>query len=127
VIRVFVGISQKDVENEVRAVNKLCKSRHPNIVQVFQLGKLKTDGAFYFIDMELCAFTLDKYIQGADVPFLDNWKDINRRVSEGELPTQLYTITDNLLDGLIFIHEHGEVHRDLSPHNGTIRLEETNV
>jgi serine/threonine protein kinase len=115
-----VGISQKEIENEIRAVNKLCKSRHPNIVQIFDLGKLKKDRAFYFIDMELCDLTLDSYIYGDDFPGLESWNSIHKRATEEQMPTEFYGIAGHIIDGLIFIHEHGEVHRDLSPHNGAI-------
>jgi len=54
VVREFSGITKEDIDNEVRAITKLCKSRHSNIVHVIDHGPLKPDSAFYFIDMELC-------------------------------------------------------------------------
>jgi serine/threonine protein kinase len=82
IIRVFVGVSEKEIKNEIRAVNKLCKSSHPNIVQVLDFGKIKNDGALYFIDMELCSFTLESYIQGREVPFIESWEAAFRRATE---------------------------------------------
>lgn len=116
VTRLFADIRLEEIENEIRAVNKLCKSCHPNIIQVFELGQLRRDSAFYFIDMELCNFTLEKYSRGDDVPSLTNWNSLR---NEGKLPETICTIIDNIVDGLIFIHGQKEVHRDLSPQNGT--------
>jgi hypothetical protein len=62
-IRPWADISQLDIDNKVHTINKLCKSNHPNIVQILGYGWLKPDGAFYFIDMELCKISLEKYIQ----------------------------------------------------------------
>jgi serine/threonine protein kinase len=103
-------VRQKDVDNEVRAVNKLCKSNHPNIVQVLELGQLRADSTSFFIDMELCSVSLDNYIySGALAPGLYVWDTT---------PSQICSIFKDIIHGLVFIHEHGEVHRDLSPHNG---------
>jgi len=70
----------------------------------------------YYIDMELCEFTLAQYITGVQVPFLFNWEIFRRK------PENICEIYEHINDGLIFIHENGEVHRDLSPQNGTISL-----
>jgi hypothetical protein len=50
------------------------------IVQVLDSGQLKPNGAFYFIDMELCQAGLDNlkyYASGIYIPGLDNWKTIS--------------------------------------------------
>jgi serine/threonine protein kinase len=117
VIRLFAGISRQEVENEARAVNKLCKSHHPNIVQVFQVGQL--GGSMYFIDMELCDFSLEMYLYGGSMLNMPDWKDIREGAVELSRPHEFITIADQILDGLMFIHGLKEVHRDLSPHNGT--------
>ena len=116
-IRVFAGVNKEDVDNELRATDKLCRSSHPNIVQVLQYGQLLRDSSFYYIDMELCEFSLARYINGVDVPHLQNWDTI--RV-HGNLETHICDIMLQIVNGVIFIHEHDEVHRDLSPENGTI-------
>jgi serine/threonine protein kinase len=111
-IRLFPGVTKPEIENEIRAVKKLCQTSHPNIVQIFEFGQLKPNSSFYFIDMESCEFTLAHYITGADVPFLVNWKIFCM------LPQNICEINEHIIDGLIFIHKNGEVHRDLSPQNG---------
>ena len=112
----MLNIKQEEIDNELRAVNKLCKSEHPNIVQVFQAGALIGDSSVYFIDMELCDFTLKQYSSGEDVPFLPSWHIVRERANFQE---SLYQITNQIVDGLIFIHENQEVHRDLCPSNGS--------
>ena len=79
VVRLFGEVDKKDVENEIRAVTKLCKSGHANIVQVLEFGVLKEDSAWHFIDMELCDITLEGYVRGADIPCLPNWRQVNEQ------------------------------------------------
>lgn len=112
----FGNVKRSDINNEIRAVKKLCRSSHLHIVQVFQLGQLKSESTFYFIDMELCSLNLERYSRGEDIPFIVNWKSIRER---NEIALKLCEINAHIIEGLIFIHENQEVHRDLSPHNGT--------
>ena len=115
-IRPFAGVSNEDIENEVRALNKLCKSNHPNIVQVLEYGQLQDDGAIYFIDMEICDATLEKYLQGGKIDDLVEWETVRQR---DEVSKHAYKIMQHILNGLFYIHCLREVHRDISPHNGS--------
>ena len=114
-IRLWAGITQPEIDNEVRAINKLCKSNHPNIVQVLGYGQLKADGVFYFIDMELCETSLEKYLQGEMINGVINWNEVRIR---NEVHEHAYNIMQQILNGMIYIHCLNEVHRDLSPNNG---------
>lgn len=117
VIRPFAGIvTNIDLENEVRAIKRLCKTRHPNIVQVFEYGKLKEDGMFFFIDMELCQTSLEAFLRGGVEVTGGSWKTICR--DDKAMVETSYIILQHILNGLFYIHALGEVHRDLSPHNG---------
>lgn len=110
-MRVLGNVRQTDIDNEIRAVNKLCKSSHPNIVQVLGLGQLRPDSTWFYIDMELCSISLETYMNADEsLASLPKW------VSES---LQICDIFTQILNGLAFIHENGEVHRDLSPQNGT--------
>jgi serine/threonine protein kinase len=80
-----------------------------------QCGPLKDGGAFYFIDMELCDFTLHQYMQGQDIEGIDNWNTIRQQDSAIE---RGYDILLHITNGLLYIHCLREVHRDLSPQNG---------
>ena len=118
VIRVLGAVTTDDVENEIRALKKLCQNRHPNIVQVSEYGELNPDSAIYFIDMELCDISLGNYLLGQELKDVVGWATVRE---EDEVPTHAYNILQQILNGLVFIHCLGEVHRDLSPQNGTDR------
>lgn len=115
-IRPFAGrTTEEEIKNEVRAVEKLCNGSHPNIVKVFRHGRLRTEHSVYFIDMEWCDMNLDEFIKGVrpvtgllDWPKAGNQNQIRYTISE---------IIKQILSGLIFIHGHDEVHRDISPQN----------
>jgi serine/threonine protein kinase len=121
VIRPFAGlITSVDVENEVRAIRRLCKTDHPNIVQVLDYGKLKQDGRFFFIDMELCETSLEAFLRGGVEVAGVRWETI--REDEKRTIKVSYNILQHIINGLFYIHTMGEVHRDLSPHNGRIHI-----
>src|SRR5271170_5982590 len=70
IIRVFGGVTEKDILNEVRAVEKLCKpGTHKNIVCVFRQGWLLP--SYYYLDMEFCDLDLDCWIQRRWTPALE--------------------------------------------------------
>jgi len=113
----LLGVSKEEIENELRAVNKLCKSAHPNIVQVFGVGPLLRDSVVYFIDMELCDLSLERYCHGENVPGLPNW-NILRDQGPFQFGRGIWDILEQIVEGLKFIHKKREVHRDLCPGNG---------
>jgi serine/threonine protein kinase len=100
---------QYEVDNELRAAKKLCLGTEcDNIVKVLNSGQLQ--GSLYtFIDMELCDFNLEDYIEGGGLLKLG---------IRGRHQKCLAIIRD-LADGLTYIHWKGEIHRDLKPKNGT--------
>ena len=110
-MRLFGAVTMADIENEVRAVQKLCTSSHANIVQVFDLGQMKSNSTFHYIDMELCDISLGHYMQGKRTGNLVSWDEFRSDLDN------LCNINDDVLDGLVFIHSNNEVHRDLSPQN----------
>ena len=85
---------------------------------MYQLGQLRKNDSLYFIDMELCEFTLEQYLCGAVTQMhLVSW-DIIRSDGNVRLATEVYGIVEDIMNGLVFIHDLHEVHRDLSPQNG---------
>ena len=66
--------------------------------------------------MKLCEISLEKYIQGETINDLINWNTVRIR---NEVHEHAYKIMQQILNGLIYIHCLNEVHRDLSPNNGT--------
>lgn len=114
-IRELGCVTKDDVDNEVRALKKLCQNQHPNIVQVFDYGLLYPDSTVHFIDMELCDISLGNYLLGQELKGVDNWATVRE---QDEIPWHAYNILQHILNGLLYIHSLNEVHRDLSPTNG---------
>ena len=59
---------------------------------------------------------LEKYIQGETINDLVDWNTVRIRK---EVHEYAYIIMQQILNGIIYIHHLNEVHRDLSPNNGT--------
>lgn len=92
---------------------------HENLVKVKPThGWIKhTFSYHYYIDMELCDFNLSEYIRDEDVSF----REANIGYSK-QSPSDLLNIASQLISGVVFIHQHGMVHRDLTPKNGNSKL-----
>jgi serine/threonine protein kinase len=114
IVRAFGDFRQEDVDNEIRALNKLCSSNAPNLVKVFKHGMLP-DSPYYHIDMEMCEVNLDDYIQGLRPPVSQE------RVSTPIAVPEVWQIMGDISCGLSFVHSLGEVHRDLKPRNGNLQ------
>jgi serine/threonine protein kinase len=80
-------------------------------------------GEYYYIDMELCDINLDDYIHGdRNVIFLTTRGFasnvfVAKECSLLEKMRNLWTIMIHISQGLEFIHQNGQVHRDLKPRN----------
>jgi len=111
---------QINIENELRVMTEItANGGHKNIVNIFAHGRLNRGQ--YYLDMELCIFSLDRFIN-------DNFKNdvgMSKYVNplqdgEGLGCLTLWNIMRQIVDGLEFIHSIGELHRDLKPQNGTV-------
>lgn len=66
--------------------------------------------------MEFCSASLEKYLEGQKVQGLLDWSAVREF---DKIPEHAYGILQHIINGLLFIHFLREVHRDLSPQNGT--------
>jgi serine/threonine protein kinase len=95
------------VDRFIREGRILTKLKHPNLVQLFELGTLDED--VFFISME--------FIQGESV------LDRIHRLGRIRIPDAL-RIAKEVAKGLHSVHEKGIVHRDMSPDNILIVTDE---
>jgi serine/threonine protein kinase len=104
-----------DIENEVRAIDKLCKGSAPNIVTVFRHGDL--DFLHYiFIDMEICAYSLQEYMyKGNELWTLLELPQYGDPLIVQFAPT--WQIMHDISCAVQYIHINGFVHRDVKPSN----------
>lgn len=103
------------VQNEIRAIRKLCNNTHKNVVNVFEVGRFRFhDNQYAFIDMQLCDLDLDQYMKSARVVNLVH-EDTTWQFRLREL--QICNIMRQISLGIAFIHGKKEVHRDIKPKN----------
>jgi serine/threonine protein kinase len=129
-IRPFGSVTREDVETEVKAITEiLAGGGHKHVIKFFDHGPLRASD-YYYIDMELCDFNLDKYIYAPDRSllfsgrFTDGSKEsckpafCERWNSIQEKRENVWRIMDHITTGLEFLHGQGLAHRDLKPQNG---------
>lgn len=120
-IKPYGTVTLTDILNELRAVEKLCRSGHDHVVEVFRHGKLIGSDLYYFIDMEFCEGSLDDYICGK--PIGKEGLILNANSPNTRAIDYCWIIISDICDGLTFIHHAKEVHRDLKPFNGKTSLQ----
>jgi serine/threonine protein kinase len=101
----------------LRAIDKLRKPGHRNVVEVLKHGELLYR-TLYFIDMELCDMNLETYIYVESVSTIEEKSVYFRQLPSPLKVEQVWGIVTDITSGLVYIHGHGEVHRDLKPANG---------
>lgn len=82
----------------IREARALAKLNHPNIITVFDFGKIQ--GLYYFVMEYIDGVTLREAINGGQMAAKD-----------------ALAIVSQLCDSLQFAHEEGIVHRDIKPEN----------
>jgi len=136
-LRPFGQTTRHDVENEVKAISKICATDgNQNVICILKHGPLySTD--YYYIDMELCDINLADYINPAYdrtllLPTEELWKAkmpvvIMHTSKFRDHRENVYTIMGHIVSGLEFLHQHRLAHRDLKTKNGDQFFESTDV
>ncbi|MCV2874342.1 serine/threonine protein kinase [Defluviimonas sp. WL0050] len=88
------------IRHFIQEARSLSKLRHPNIVGVHQVFE-DNDTAYMAID----------FVDGRDL--MDVVEDANSKLA----PEQIVDMTRKLLSAIGYVHEHGMLHRDISPDN----------
>ena len=89
---------------------------HNHIVEILGHSSLGKHTASYFIDMEYCDLNLSEYMRGKG-PLVNNLLDYETAIRDRQISFFIIAIIQEILSGLIFIHSHDKVHRDLKPQN----------
>jgi len=118
------SLEPEDVRNEVRAVEKFCQpgGKCQNIVVVLRHGLLP-NSPYYYFDMELCDFNLERFADNLWKPAA--WEEMLGRarfdVDIDSRMKRVWGIMSHVASGVQYIHVHQEIHRDLKPENSTTR------
>jgi serine/threonine protein kinase len=118
-IRLTGYITEEDVNNEMRAIVKLCmtENTHKNIVTVFDYGRLAS--FHYFVDMELCDLNLERWIYRTwDQATANRLAFLTSELPHRARLGQVWDIMEDIIRAVAFIHDKHEIHRDLKPSNG---------
>src|SRR5579859_5659317 len=106
-------------QNEIDSVVRLCMTNsHTNVISVLRHGRLQNT-SHYYIDMELCQYSLRQYYQDSMWNFNELADpDPNQPVERAPRMKAAWRIMKQIAEGVAFIHSKGYTHRDLKPVNG---------
>src|SRR5271169_4909679 len=115
----MTGVDMADINlyNEVRVHIKFSTiGGHENIIPILKHGWVEKNRT-YFFDMERCPMTLESFICYEFKSILGLSRYFTR--SSGNLAILNFpVIVEQITKGLKFIHDMGEIYRDLKPSNG---------
>src|SRR5271169_6813535 len=99
---------------EVEVMSGLTPRAHNHIIEILDHGSLGEHTASYFIDMEYCDINLDEYIRGVRTS-IRGLMDYAKAIEQEQQSFIVCSILQQLISGLVFLHNQGKVHRDLKP------------
>lgn len=128
--------TKQEVKREADIMSELCRSDKTedlNIVKILRHNTLPGSKGYYFIDMELGAFTLEDYVKSyfGTVDLDVDWTSckpaiVPRNCSAITRIDNWCTIGIHIASGLSYMHSRRYVHRDLKPANGNPFLRNSN-
>jgi len=110
VIRTIGQVNRNDMNRAIDTMLNTSQPGHENVVQIIGTGWLSERFGLYFIDMDLFIFNLEAYIHSKTTRF-------PCRIFRSK-PSRLETLRQ-VVCGLAYIHERGEIHGNLKPTNST--------
>lgn len=132
-------MSKSDIENEAQMVSLiLTLGGDGSVVTIFRHGWLKfAYHQCYYIDMELCNFSLYDYInyhnasETANLTIIDLEPQlgpvvVKRNCEVMKRMANVITIGLHIARGLEFMHTNGHAHRDVKPRNGSCKADHLN-
>ena len=108
----------REIQNETRVIEKFqLHDVHENVIEIMSHGWLAKSESYY-IDMELCAFSLREFLLWNIRAKLER-RYLDTCVHPDEVDSlSFWTILTHIARGVSFIHSKEECHRDLKPENG---------
>jgi serine/threonine protein kinase len=116
--KVIYSHEVRNINNETRVIQKLRDNGgHINIIEVLNHGWLPNNE--YYIDTEICVFSLRDFLK-SDLQSALGSRDYfcRRDCPDGLGCLRFWNIAKQVTRGLEFIHNSGELHRDIKPENG---------
>ena len=108
-------VTGEEITREVDVINKL--SKHENLVDILDNGWLAGTSSMYYIDMELCAYSLAEYIKDLKhVTVLDSLA--SKQPTAIKSLKHIMEILRQIANGLRYIHGKELLHGNLKPTNG---------
>jgi serine/threonine protein kinase len=110
--------NEGDIANEVNEMLSFKDHQSDHVIEILRNGSMGPNSKDCFIDMEYCEINLDEYIHGKKTS-IHGLPDYVQSIRDGHIPLFTFGLLQEVLSGLIFIHNHGYVHCDLKPQNST--------
>jgi serine/threonine protein kinase len=92
-----------------------------HIVEILNHGSAQKFSSLYFVDMEYCDVNLEEYIHGSKTS-VHGLQDYAVCARGSHFSFFVCAIWQQILSGVVFLHDHGKIHHDLNPRNGTKQI-----
>jgi serine/threonine protein kinase len=89
---------------------------HNHVVEIINHGSFQKFPSLYFVDMEYCDLNLEEYIRGSRTS-IRGLQDYAVSALGSHFSFFICAILQQILSGVVFLHDHGRVHSDLNPRN----------